>query len=260
MLARADLPTTPALVRLAAATVTPGLPNLSASLARLPDALARLLPHLPPVQAEQVRAALSAVPKPADLDQGPPAAERALRQAGVVPAGIPAPDDPPPSPIRLVRALAELAVALREAEATAPSETARAHANSASEAVHHSAREATADQVFKPRDLTDYDRILQLPLNADGRPLPTRVAIATRTSGGGERASWVRIDTEMSHLGPVSVRLSGGAGGPIAITLVAEPHASAALAAGLPDLAADLRQRGIVAVLRVAVTTDTDHG
>jgi len=150
-------------------------------------------------------------------------------------------------------------VALRDAEATATPSEPRAGA-SASEAVVRTMREAVAEQVFKPKDLADYDRVIPLPLAADGRPLPARVAVASREAANGERATWVRIDAELSHLGSVSVRLSGGVGGPVAITLVAEPGPAQFLIEGLPDLVTDLRARGLVAAVRVATPDEVAGG
>lgn len=262
-LAAADLPATPALVRLALSAQGPGLPQVAAALQGIPTALSRLLPTLSPAQAALVTAAAAQIPSVADLADGPPAAERALAQVGLRPAaepeqaGVSTPTPTLSAERPLLRALAELAVALREAEATTgPSEPRSA----VGEAVTRTVREAMAEQVFKPKDLADYDRVVPLPLAADGRPLPARVAVASRHGANGERATWVRIDAELSHLGAVSVRLSGGAGGPIAITLVAEPGPAQELIAGLPDLVADLTQRGLIAAVRVATPDEVVHG
>ena len=262
-LAAADLPATPALVRLALTAQGPGLPQVAAALQGIPTALSRLLPTLSPAQAALVTAAAAQIPSVADLADGPPAAERALAQVGLRPAaepeqaGVSTPTPTLSAERPLLRALAELAVALREAEATTGTSEPR---SAVGEAVTRTVREAMAEQVFKPKDLADYDRVVPLPLAADGRPLPARVAVASRHGANGERATWVRIDAELSHLGAVSVRLSGGAGGPIAITLVAEPGPAQELIAGLPDLVADLTQRGLIAAVRVATPDEVVHG
>lgn len=113
-------------------------------------------------------------------------------------------------------------------------------------------REHLADQVFKPKDLADYDRVVPLPLAANDLPTPARLAVATRSTGGGMQATFVRVDAELSRLGNVSIRLSGAdTGGPMAITLVASPRAGALLAEELPALVADLRALGLEAGVRV---------
>lgn len=264
-LALADLPATRPLVMLTLTAQAQPLPQVAAAAQALPQTLARLLPHLPPAQAATLGALAAQVPQPPDLADGPPAAVRALAQAGVRPgpeeaaAGVPPPPSTTPSERPLLRVLAELVVALRDAEATATPSEPRAGA-SASEAVVRTMREAVAEQVFKPKDLADYDRVIPLPLAADGRPLPARVAVASREAANGERATWVRIDAELSHLGSVSVRLSGGVGGPVAITLVAEPGPAQFLIEGLPDLVTDLRARGLVAAVRVATPDEVAGG
>lgn len=113
-------------------------------------------------------------------------------------------------------------------------------------------REHLAEQVFKPKELADYDRVVPLPLTATQVPTPARLAVATRSVGGGSQATFVRVDAELTRLGPVSIRLSGvDSGGPLAITLIAGPAGGAALADGLPDLIADLHTLGIDAAVRV---------
>lgn len=113
-------------------------------------------------------------------------------------------------------------------------------------------REHLAEQVFKPKDLSDYDRVVPLPLTTSQVTTPARLAVATRSTGGGAQATFVRVDAEMTRLGRVSIRLSGSdGGGPLAITLIAEPRAGTALAAELPALIADLHQAGIDAAVRV---------
>ncbi|MCX8040417.1 MAG: hypothetical protein RMM29_09655 [Planctomycetota bacterium] len=113
-------------------------------------------------------------------------------------------------------------------------------------------REALAEQVFPPRELADYDRVVPLPLATAHDTTPARLAVAQRTTASGQRATFIRVDAELSALGPVSVRLSGAdGGGPIAITLVAGAAAAAALAEELPSLVADLRQLGLDAAVRV---------
>jgi hypothetical protein len=127
------------------------------------------------------------------------------------------------------------------------------------EAVAHAAREQAAQSVFKPSTMADYDLVMGLPLQADGRPTPARLAVARRAVAGGT-ATFLRVDAELSQLGPVSVRLSGVEGGALAITLMADGAGGRALAESLPDLAQSLQALGIVAGLRVTTLDgETDN-
>lgn len=116
-------------------------------------------------------------------------------------------------------------------------------------------RDTVAQDLLPPKDLTDYDRVLALPLADHGQPVPARLAVTTRRTATGGLACWMRVDCELSRLGPVSVRLGAVDAGPVAITLFASPAAGAALAAGLPALGEDLRAIGVDAALRVVEET-----
>ena len=111
--------------------------------------------------------------------------------------------------------------------------------------------EQVARDLLPPQELTEYERVLAVPLAIAGQPVPARLAVTTRCSGSGVQACWMRLDCELSRLGPVSVRLGGVEGVPVAITLVARPAAAAELAAALPYLSQDLHQLGVEAALRV---------
>ena len=113
-------------------------------------------------------------------------------------------------------------------------------------------RDAVAQDLLPPRELTDYDRVIALPLAIAGDPVPARLAVSVRRSASGGTTCWMRVDCELSRLGPVSVRLGGTDGGPVVITLIAGPATGAKLAQALPALAADLREQGVDAALRVA--------
>ena len=120
------------------------------------------------------------------------------------------------------------------------------------ETVTRTVREHLAEQVFKPKELADYDRVVPLPLSAAQVTTPARLAVASRSTGGGSQATFMRVDAELTRLGPVSIRLSGAdSGGPLAITLIANRQAGAALAEELPALVSDLRQLGVEAAVRV---------
>ena len=213
LLARAGLPVTPATIGLALRAATP----------RLPDAATALQAWQPEVPVADV------------ADDDGPAALRAvvtaLAQAGVRPRA--AAEDAPPPPAVLTT-------------------TAQAVARGDGEPLAVAAfRELAADTVLPPRHLDDYDRVVPFPLLAQGQAAPARLAIASRTTPGGQKATWMRVDCELSRLGPVSVRMSGAEGGPIAITVVARTAGARAIAAGLPDLVADLQSRGLPAAVRV---------
>lgn len=113
-------------------------------------------------------------------------------------------------------------------------------------------REHLADQVFKAKDLNDYDRVVPLPLATAQITTPARLAVATRSTGGGAQATFLRVDAELTRLGPVSLRISGSdAGGPLAITLITSPASGGLLADELPALIDDLRRLGVDAAVRV---------
>ena len=121
-------------------------------------------------------------------------------------------------------------------------------------------REQVAETLVKPRSLADYELVLALPMQAQGQPTPARLAVAERHTAGGT-ATVVRVDAELTHLGLLSVRLSGIEGGPMAITLLAAGPALAALVAALPNLSDSLRELGLTAGLRVAdLAEDHPHG
>ena len=85
-----------------------------------------------------------------------------------------------------------------------------------------------------------------------------RFAIAERETAAGT-ATFVRVDTELTILGPLSVRLSGIDGGALSITIFAHGPAQANLQAALPALSDSLRELGVTAGLRVADWNDS-HG
>lgn len=114
-------------------------------------------------------------------------------------------------------------------------------------------RDVVAQDLLPPKDLADYDRVLALPLAVQGQPVPARLAVSTRRTADGGLACWMRVDCELSQLGPLSVRLGGADAGPVAITLVTTPAAGPAIAEAITALSEDLRAAGIDAALRVVV-------
>ncbi len=123
-------------------------------------------------------------------------------------------------------------------------------ANALAGALIHTAHEQAAQTVFKPDALADYRLVLSLPLQADGQPTPARLAIGERPGPDGT-TTYLRVDTELSDLGTISVRLSGIDGGPLTITLVGHEAGSRALTESLPALVGSLRDLGLTAGVRV---------
>ncbi|TVR46026.1 MAG: hypothetical protein EA402_03340 [Planctomycetota bacterium] len=117
--------------------------------------------------------------------------------------------------------------------------------------LHTISREVLADALLPPRHLHDYDVVLPLPLLANQQPLPARLAISQRQQGG-TSATFLRVDVELSQLGPLSLRLSEVSGHPLGITLFHGPQAAASLRNGIVDLRQDLEQLGIEAHIRLA--------
>jgi hypothetical protein len=127
-------------------------------------------------------------------------------------------------------------------------------------AVAHVMREQAAETVVKPQALVDYDIVLGLPLMVNNQPMPARLAIAERQTSAGT-ATFLRVDAELTALGPLSVRISGIENGPMAITVLATGPALGALADALPDLSASLRELGLTAGVRIAdLAEDLDGG
>jgi hypothetical protein len=208
-------------------------------------------------RAEIALRVLAGLRLPDAVEDGAVGVRQALALAGLRPRrGV---DEVEARPPTLVRQLAE---ALPAAETGSTPATERrderpAPAAVLAEAIVGAVREHAAETVFKPQALADYDQVLPLPLLAQGQPAPARVAVAERQTATGT-ATFLRVDAELSRLGPVSVRLSGIDGGALSITLLAHGASGRVLAAGLPDLAESLRQIGVVAGLRVADLASED--
>jgi hypothetical protein len=200
--------------------------------------------------------ALLALSVPDATQDGAPAVMQALALAGVRSSAAAGPAVtllkqlaaavPPAPPPGVAAAVAAGGAAAGQATLTA--------------ALVHAVREGSAITLVKPAALADYDLVLGVPLQDQGGAVPTRLAVATRPTAGGT-ATYLRVDTELSHLGAVSVRLSGIADGPMVITLLADGGGARALAAALPALAQGLHELGLSAGLRVASLAHEDgHG
>ncbi len=117
--------------------------------------------------------------------------------------------------------------------------------------------EATAATVLPPADLADYDIVLPLPMQDRGAAVPARLAVATRHTSGGASATYIRVDAELSHMGPISVRLSGH-GSQIAVHLIADASGARAMADQVESLTTALHDLGLNASVRVSTSQDED--
>ena len=93
--------------------------------------------------------------------------------------------------------------------------------------------------------------MVPLPLANQQLPTPARLAVASRRTGNGQEATFLRVDAELSNLGNVSVRISGIDSGPLIITIAANTRAGKQLAQHLPTLVGDLKNLGLEAAVRV---------
>ena len=116
---------------------------------------------------------------------------------------------------------------------------------------HTLAREILSESLLPPRALADYDLVIPFPLFAQQQPVPARLAMSSRKHGTTE-ATFMRIDVELSKLGPLSLRFTEVSGNPIGITVLHTPQAHSALHSGIHDLEADLQSQGLEASVRLA--------
>jgi hypothetical protein len=297
-LAVANLPATPALVALAVQAERPGVPDPARSWQRLAAVAQQMPgddPGTVPLRAALAALPAGDIPDPAE--GGARAVLRALVMAGVRLADLPTITAPatgtaavlpapgrrseqtpaattpaataetpgtgtaPPDAAPLRQRLAAVAAALpAEPEPGTPAlrEDQRSAREAVAEATVRTARDSSAQEVFRPRELADYDHVIPLPLRCGELPTPARLAIATRPTAGGGKAAWLRVDAELSALGPVSVRLGSADGGPVAITVVAAERTARLLAEGLPALVGDLQALGLAAAVRIATPGEED--
>jgi hypothetical protein len=216
-------------------------PAALGALRRLAVAIAQLTAPAAPVPASPPAPAAPAPAAFAPTSPTPPA------PAAAMPTPMPADQPPAPAP----SGHAPSALGHAERQLTAPESLALR------QAMARTAGEGLAEQVLTPRELADYDRVLPLPLMSAGQPTPARLAVASRRTAGGQTAHFLRVDAELSGLGPISVRLSGSSGAPLAITVIASERAGPLVADGLPALGEDLRNLGIEAAIRVAIGEPT---
>lgn len=232
----------------AALAIAPGV--AAPAGAGLPAAIAVLAQLFP----------VTALPDPGQ--GGRPAAMAALALAGLRPESAPtpvAPGAPTAIPGSEPRAAATAANPPPDYPPPALTALARVAAAPGGEALRPTVIEQGAATVLPPPDLADYDLVLPLPLQDRGAPVPARLAVTTRTSGGGVSATWLRVDAELDGLGPVSIRLAGQ-GGTVAVHLVADGRGHGALTAQADELREALTALGLSASVRVSHPQDVDHG
>ncbi|HYE06636.1 MAG TPA: hypothetical protein VEL07_14055 [Planctomycetota bacterium] len=264
-MAPTTVPSTPTAAPVAGMAAPPptatSSPPASAAAPIAANLLAHLLPRVPDVGRDGVRAVMAALGQMGVVsDDGAAPLARATLPASVDPATRPAQAvdgalherAQSPAPERLLPRLAEIVRAL--ADQAAP------EARTTGAAVVAAMREAAAETVLKPPRLADYDVVLPLPLSAHGEATPARLAIARRATASGVVATFLRADVELSRLGPVSARISAIVGGPLTITVVADARGRAALAPGLDALEADLASRGSPARVRLIDPDEAGDG
>lgn len=259
----------PAPTSVTPAAPTPGAPAPAASVAALaagsptPAPAAATSAGLPAAIAVLARLfPVTALPDPGQ--GGRPAAVAALELAGLRAQPTPTPSVlPTPADAALAadfNAPARTSAPVeREYPPPALTALARVAAAPGGDSLRPAVIEQGAATVLPPPDLADYDLVLPLPLQDRGAPVPARLAVTTRTSGGGTSATWLRVDAELDGLGPVSIRLSGQSG-LVAVHLVAAGSGYAALTAEAESLRAALSDMGLSASVRVSRPEDANHG
>lgn len=113
-------------------------------------------------------------------------------------------------------------------------------------------QDMSAESIFKPQHLNDYDYILPLLSQHNGETQQARIAIANRAIPGQQAsATFLRVDMELSQLGPLSLRMSSGHG-PIIITIFGTGRVLQILSQAVPQLEEDLQGQNIEAHIRIA--------
>ncbi|MHC5068594.1 MAG: hypothetical protein ACYTF0_08380 [Planctomycetota bacterium] len=242
----APVPTMPAAATPAAGPSTsmpaPSAPSSPPPLATAASTLVLPLPTAPdPGHGGRQEAARAL--HLAGLQSAPPSASPAGSQAqqATAPAAPNAPLAPDGNESSLIRQLVSIAREFIE------------HGDSARQGHLTAAlREVVAETLVPPARLDDYDLVLPLALADHGQAVPARIAVSSRAvPGSGANASLVRIDLELSRLGPLSVRFSAHPAAPIGILILATGPARTALADDHAALCADLEHLGIDATIRI---------
>jgi hypothetical protein len=263
-------------------------PSATASAPLLPELRTANtgIPAATPLSFKEAMQSLVALAIPDVGHEGAPAVAKALALIGIVPSDTQANSAPTSStPTKLANAAdrqpaipgapahdsadraAHREIRARDVERSGVDERilprlaplAATAGDSEAPALRHVMRELHGETVFKPNRLTDYDVVVGLPLQDRGLPTPARLAVSKREAGG-ITATYVRVDAELSRLGPVSVRMSGSDNSAIAITVLVTPPARSAVDAAAPLMERALADLGIVAQLRVAELDAADFG
>jgi flagellar hook-length control protein FliK len=212
---------------------------------------------LPTLSAQHIAAALAQSISPDGGRDGARAVMQALALVGIRPRDNTATNQAPREQTAL-QALAQAVTSSSSSPSTSSDPRAITVPQAVDQAMTVLVRETLAETMFKPQSLSDYDKVLAVPMHVQHHPTPMRFAIAERETAAGT-ATFVRVDTELTNLGPLSVRLSGIEGGALSITIFAHGPAHANLQAALPALSDSLRELGVTAGLRVADWNDS-HG
>ncbi|TVR14382.1 MAG: flagellar hook-length control protein FliK [Planctomycetota bacterium] len=117
------------------------------------------------------------------------------------------------------------------------------------------AREVLGEAALPPRGMVDYDLVLPLSLFDRDQAIPIRVGISQRQHGG-MNATFLRIDVELSRLGPLSLRFTESPGSPIGLSIFHTPQVRSMLEGGIGDLQADLEAQGLEVFIRLLDMTD----
>jgi hypothetical protein len=121
-------------------------------------------------------------------------------------------------------------------------------------------RALLAERALPTAPLDTYERVIPLPLAEQGRPAPARLAVSRRPGGGlsgSAEAILLRLDGELSRLGPYSVRSTSHAQTPLGITIAVRPDSRATLSEQTAALAAALEHLGLDPRIRLM---DLDDG
>lgn len=117
--------------------------------------------------------------------------------------------------------------------------------------VVEAARQIGADLLLPPPRLADFDTVLPLVLAQDGAPIPARIAVSRHRRPRGATATFLRVDAELSALGPISIRCTGVDHLPLAIVLLATGTALRSLNEARDTIVEALREQGLTVSLRV---------
>ena len=214
---------------LPATTSTVTTPQLSSSIVGSVSRQPLIVGQLPALSAQHIAAALAQSTPPDGGRDGARAVMQALGLVGIRPRESTVASHTPREPTAL-QALAQAVTSSPPLPISSSDPRAPIIPQSVDQAMTVLVRESLVETIFKPQALSDYDKVLAVPMHVQQHPTPMRFAIAERETAAGT-ATFVRVDTELTNLGPLSVRLSGIDGGALSITIFAHGPAQANLQA-----------------------------